>query len=310
MQLDTWGAFSVTDHLGPRAFVADVLLYDKLVIPVPEGKERERWMQLGRQPEVLDRKLTILEEPVRRARRNRESLVERFAWTEEFRNYIDSAFPEARAMARKATTDRAWADSIDRGILAARMRSGDYSTPEIVPAYTSYSAMESDLMPVTIPADQVARPNDRLAGVIGWEFLVPDDPTQDDDSLLAEAVQLAQNKRFRDARGEFHSFRRSATSQGASPEQFRRRLESLILRYKEETARATRRTITLNAFAFMAASLSLAAAIAVPPVGIAAAAIGLVQVGANIGWRNPGSGQDNSTAAMFHDVRKHFGWHE
>jgi hypothetical protein len=38
--METWGTFSVTDHLGRRAFVADVILYDRLVIPVPDAEER------------------------------------------------------------------------------------------------------------------------------------------------------------------------------------------------------------------------------------------------------------------------------
>lgn len=35
MRLQQWGTFSVRDHLKPRAFVAEVLLFDKLVIPRP-----------------------------------------------------------------------------------------------------------------------------------------------------------------------------------------------------------------------------------------------------------------------------------
>ena len=34
MSFETWGTFSVADHLAPRAFVADVLLYEsKRVVP-------------------------------------------------------------------------------------------------------------------------------------------------------------------------------------------------------------------------------------------------------------------------------------
>src|SRR3954453_3590276 len=62
MPFQTWGTFSVADHLGPRAFVADLVLYDRLVIPVPDAEERKRWADLGRRPDVLDRKLDILEE--------------------------------------------------------------------------------------------------------------------------------------------------------------------------------------------------------------------------------------------------------
>ena len=47
MAFETWGTFAVDDHLGKRAFVADVLLYDRLVIPVPDARERERWIAIG-----------------------------------------------------------------------------------------------------------------------------------------------------------------------------------------------------------------------------------------------------------------------
>jgi hypothetical protein len=37
-----WGCYSVADHCMPRPFVADLLLYDCLVIPVPSDDDRER----------------------------------------------------------------------------------------------------------------------------------------------------------------------------------------------------------------------------------------------------------------------------
>jgi hypothetical protein len=44
MTIELWGTFAVRDHLVARAFVADVLLYDRLVIPtLPEGKPEEKW---------------------------------------------------------------------------------------------------------------------------------------------------------------------------------------------------------------------------------------------------------------------------
>lgn len=38
-----WGCYSVADHLVERAFVADLLVYDRLVVPVPSDDDRERW---------------------------------------------------------------------------------------------------------------------------------------------------------------------------------------------------------------------------------------------------------------------------
>jgi hypothetical protein len=313
MPFQTWGMFSVTDHLGPRAFVADVVLYDRLVIPVPDAEERKRWTDLDRRPDVLDRKLDILEEL---ADRPEDSLVQRLNWTPHWRNYLDEAYPYQRKKARD-TTNPAWADNIDRSLLVDAMRSGmlgEVSTPEIVPAYTSYSALDSDFELRTVSTEQVARPDDRLVGVIGWEFLVPEDSALDDDSLLKQAVRLVQDEEFRAAREAFHEFRREATRQNASPEQFLRELERKLMDYQKATTRAGRtrvRTTTLRAFALVGAGLGLAAAIhGMPPVDIAAASLGVAGVGVDIGWRRPPRGQAPPAVAMFHDARKHFGWHD
>jgi hypothetical protein len=313
VSFQTWGMFSVTDHLGQRAFVADVVLYDRLVIPVPDAEERKRWTDLGRRPDVLERKLDILEEL---ADRPEDSVVERRDWTPGFRDFLDLAYPYERKEARD-TTNPAWGNALDRVVLARAMRSGrlgEVSTPEIVPAYTSYSALDSDFKLGTVPAERVARPDDRLVGVIGWEFFVPEDSALDDDSLLKQTVRLVQDERFRAARAAFHEFRRDATRLDASPKQFLRELESKLVEYQKATARAGRarvRTTTLRAFALVGASVGLAAAISgMAPVEISGAALGVAGVGVDIGWRSPSPGEPPQAVAMFHDARKHFGWHD
>jgi hypothetical protein len=63
-----WGTFSVKDHCQPNAFVREVLLFDRLVLPVPENdQERTRWLHPNAQdpeetwdPERLDRLRDIL----------------------------------------------------------------------------------------------------------------------------------------------------------------------------------------------------------------------------------------------------------
>jgi hypothetical protein len=43
---EVWGTFSVRDHCHPNAFVREVLLFDRLVLPVPvDEAERARWRQ-------------------------------------------------------------------------------------------------------------------------------------------------------------------------------------------------------------------------------------------------------------------------
>lgn len=307
MSFETWGTFSVADHLGPRAFVADVLLYDRLVIPVPDDNERERWVGLGRHPEILDRKLEILGY----SRDPEENLVAPVRWTEEYRQHLDREYPEERARAREATGEEAIAQAheVDRGIIAALMSAGNPITPEFVPAYTSYPAIEADFRPAAVSHDRVARPEDRLVGVIGWEFFVPADRALDDDGLLEEAVKLAHDKNFRQTRAAFHSFRREAIQQCATPKQFRGELERLLGRYQEQTSRLKRRTTTLNGFVFVGAAASLVGMLFVPPVGLAAPAMTLARVAVEKRWRSPDD-PDTRAVAMFHDARKHFDSHE
>ena len=314
MPFQTWGTFSVTDHLCRRAFVADVILYDRLVIPVPDAKERGRWADLGRRPDVLDRKLGILEEFTDQE----DSLVKRLDWTAEFRDDLDMSYPYERSKARQhATINPAWADALDRNLLAHLMKSGALgavSTPEIVPAYPSYGALNEDFKLDTVPAETVTRLDDRLVAMIGWKFLVPEDSALDDDDLLRQAVRLVQDDKFRTAREAFHDFRRQAALLNASPKQFLKELEDKLAVYNAATAEAGRarvKTNTLRGFALVAAGIGLAAAIAaMPPLGIAAAALSLASVGVDIGWRTPQPGEPPQAVAMFHDTREHFGWRE
>src|SRR4051812_19829867 len=66
---EVWGAYSVRDHLPDQAFAADVMIYDRLVVPVPPSRdtsrgdeEWRRWQGQGWKPERQQRLLSILGE--------------------------------------------------------------------------------------------------------------------------------------------------------------------------------------------------------------------------------------------------------
>lgn len=61
MSIERWGCFSVKDHKRPRAFIADVVLYDRLVVPYPSDEpERKEWKKNKWAPERLLRMLDAL----------------------------------------------------------------------------------------------------------------------------------------------------------------------------------------------------------------------------------------------------------
>src|SRR5262245_57647189 len=54
MARERWGTFSVIDHKDPAALVPEVLIYDRLVIPVPAtADDRSNWKKRGWEPDLL-----------------------------------------------------------------------------------------------------------------------------------------------------------------------------------------------------------------------------------------------------------------
>jgi hypothetical protein len=59
---ERWGAFSVMDHVSDASFVSDVLLYDRLIIPIPDPEDPSaegRWPYEW-DPELLYKTLEVL----------------------------------------------------------------------------------------------------------------------------------------------------------------------------------------------------------------------------------------------------------
>lgn len=62
---ELWGTFAVDDHLRPRAFVAETVLFDRLVVPQPPPDDEEQyreWAQALWHPERLKQTLAPLED--------------------------------------------------------------------------------------------------------------------------------------------------------------------------------------------------------------------------------------------------------
>src|SRR6266849_10590731 len=60
---ERWGAFSVRDHVSDAPFVSEVLLYDRLIIPIPDPNDNlaeVSWAHEGWKPDVLRDCLDVL----------------------------------------------------------------------------------------------------------------------------------------------------------------------------------------------------------------------------------------------------------
>jgi hypothetical protein len=108
MTIELWGKFSVRDHIINRAFVADVLLYDRLVIPTcPEDRPETEWPEewdLPKQKSLLA-DLGDLAIPV--------------PWTKERHSEWQTRFDDKRAEERRLARAQA-TQIIERDVANAR----------------------------------------------------------------------------------------------------------------------------------------------------------------------------------------------
>jgi len=213
-----WGTFSVKDHLREDAFVSEVLIYDRLVLPVPvDDNERSRWRRPNPNdpaetwdPSRLDELLAILGTQ-RRPRRDGGKLAWEVDWSHDKWTYERSRLE----MAGVISDDAFWAT---RRILAQ-----DDAVPGVVDAVAAYPsgaacARDRDLREVNASAAA----NAAIGAVIARPLLVPNRGLGAGFEPLKEAVDLAIDEDFKTARRAYYEWVREffaplQTADGSRP---------------------------------------------------------------------------------------------
>jgi hypothetical protein len=192
LQAETWGTYSVRDHCRRRPFVADVLLYDRLVIPYPPDEyEAERWKSEGWQPGRLKECLQILGE-----------LAVPVPWNEQRRRQFKDQRSAASQLDPYYTTSLQMKLEFELNVPKESIPNGVDSIRPIA-AYQSWDDFKISFNPT--PVTDVRRPDmGSLIAVLAHEFLVPEDPELDDMKSLEAAAELARDDEFRGERNIFH----------------------------------------------------------------------------------------------------------
>ena len=318
MPVQVWGTFSVADHLRKRPFVADVLLYDKLLIPVvPENdqKVRSRWRKRGWCPEDQEKYIEVLTN-------TNTNLVWAVPWDLQKNENFKSRFEAARGIAfdthnlstHREVNPNLPAYHVTRLILEDYARDSknwcELSTDvwvESMAAYPSYEAFAEDVS-VRMGGKSAAKKESHLAGVFGWEFLVPEEPKMSDLDLLRVTAELASDPSFKEKRQAFHDWRRKVANQGITDRAALEEMTRLIHEYNDLVRNSQIRTKTLNGFTVAGIAASLAASFAIPTAGLAGAFFGIGRFAAEKWMPGCEPSPDQRAAAMFHDARKRLGW--
>jgi hypothetical protein len=331
MTSELWGTFSVKDHLAKRAFVSDVLLYDRLVIPtMPDGDDEAFWPDAWNLPKqrALLGDLGELAIPIPWDKHRR------LQWKSLYDN--DTATRQGLARAKEASL-------VEQDVLAARSQSDDdeyritrqllqnlsnnnaddalfrrlrvtrKARPgaklETVCAYPSFDAFADNVSLSNAPLPAQA-PRLPATAVFGWQFFVPtsaDESDAEDRRLLEKAVRLAKTTEFLEMREEFYKWWSDVVESGMSAEDAKADMENRIVEYHKLLQGQNWKTAIRYVLKIMdsfTGGLGL-----VSEAAAASAELFLGSADLLLDMHEQGTTPPRlKVGAMFHDARKHLGW--
>lgn len=316
---ELWGTFSVWDHLRRGAFLAEVVLYDRLVIPVPPDPGRaearddrefaraqwQRWLDEGWDPQRQLRLLEVLRpvaEPIEWDRQHHEE------WASQFAAYAASRRTEAadllgRMMAGWATGQVLLSELPAKAagaVAVAPFGSLDELVDEL-------GISETDSLPQRMRASSDL-PGELVSVIVGREFLVPDDDDWDELDLLREAVEVAASNDFREARRAFHGtmldFVRDGKTDYDSIKTAVEAMDDQLAQLDKLTRRRKRWKRLDRGFFFSQVALDVALA-PVNPASLAHAGLAIGQYTASAKLGDPASPYTNGPAgALLHQAQE------
>jgi hypothetical protein len=260
---EIWGTCSVIDHQHPGAFVAEVLLYDKLLIPVPPtvkdgisadeaASEWDRW-SVAWNPDRQRRILEILGDR-----------AEPIPWTAERQAEWKSSMEQLVSDARRdgyfgtGTVLQRFAPAMARSVVA-------------VSQYHSLAELKGAGIRQLQPEEKL--PSSSLLAVLGHELLLPDEPKEDDDFLiLREAVKVAVDPSFRAKRRALHEWQQDflasdGKTDATSIKSAVAHMQHLVDELKTATGRQKGWKWSKKFFSFLGAA-SKGAALLIPPLAV------------------------------------------
>ena len=288
--LERWGSLSVSDHVDTNAVIANVLLYDRLIVPVmtaqPDRDEFEYWNGRGWQPDLQRKRLDQL-----------GHLAVKRPWDRHRRAAFQTRY--AQLAAERADAD-AMALQLTRRILANEPveRPAGVQGVEVVAAYSSLSALPSDF-DVQEATDHAGA----QALLLTRQLRVPAE--KDPEDSLRVAIELSRDPDFRGRRSDLFDWQNTARIRQLQPKDAVDYLVELVGHYNKKVEEASAKVGTRFAFTIAGGLLGFATG---GPIGAAAGAtLSLLQFVTLD--REPAIEQGSlAPVAMFHDIEVKLGY--
>jgi hypothetical protein len=232
-QLETWNelcaTFSVKDHTLPGAFIAEVLLYDRLIIPIPprirDGVTKEeadqewnRWKSKGWDPARQTQLIAILKHNLE------DDRIIEAPWTShlqtEWRKSMtkpDKDIPETLHAAVEADLNHARHHGyVLTGHILQQFAPAMAKTVVAVSTFRSLKDLMQRTPIQRAPPKRVDAQS--LMAVLGFELFVPNDSDSNDFDLLSEAAAVAADATYRRKRTALYLWQQQFIRNGLTDE--------------------------------------------------------------------------------------------
>jgi hypothetical protein len=233
-----WGTFSVRDHLKEQAFVSELLLYDRLVVPIPPNKiEWDRWADEKKwNPDRQAQLLEILG----------KDLSVRLPWTEELRKQHRSHLEQTRKVdeAVKYGLTTVMAAGVPLEAYEDLVLPPTDPKPYVLPAYPTPAALLNDIPLERLPRThnsrrRVSPEQERdLAIAVTRSILMPRDVLKPrgvrlGTELLRDAAALVRDDEYKRNRIEFYEWEENELIKGHSTAESIERMRHLLDRHEQ-----------------------------------------------------------------------------
>jgi len=293
MIAERWGSLSVADHVSTRDLMVNVLLYDRLIVPVmahqEDRNERAYWLKKKWDPDLQRRRVEQL-----------RGLAIPRPWDRSRRDVFKSRMSELEAERFDTRQVDELAKATTRMILAMEPvteKNPGVERVEVVAAYNSAAAVEKDFL-----IKQPAGPLAAQALLVTRRLAVP--KFADEEAALRCAIDLSIDQDFRAKRSELFDWQETAIANRWSPKEAVERLSEMNDAYNEKVKAAAGAVRWKLAFMICGIGLGFATGgVAGAAAGAALSTVQFLKLD-----RKPAIDPGNtSPAAMFHAIKTKLG---
>ena len=209
MSFERWGTLSVKDHNDLNGLVANVILFDRLVVPMfTEAFDRDEaayWGDHGWNPEDQAKRIEQL-----------GALAVQCDWDTNRRKSYSQRFSLLQQLRAEATLDEKDGEMVTRWLLT---QEDQFELPEgvnhadVVIGYSSEADAVADLQCEALGGD--VADETELAVLLGHALDIPDLPNPEDS--LTAAIELSNDSEYRKMRAALHEFQCACLARGIKP---------------------------------------------------------------------------------------------